>query len=248
MKFNQEPQSWAAAQAGSVSVDAGMRSYMLGVYNYMASALVLTGVFAWAGANFAPVMQMLYRVEGDRLMGMTPLGWIVAFAPLLFIFALNMGINRLSFGKAQLLFWAFAAVMGLSMSSLFFLYTATSMARVFFITSIAFGGLSLYGYTTKKNLTGMGSFLIMGLWGLFAASIVNIFLGSSGLGFAISILGVGIFAGLTAYDTQRLKTMYYEVQGNAENTMKVALLGALSLYLDFINLFMMLLRLTGDRR
>ncbi len=249
MNLNREPQSWGGAQAqSSTAVDTGLRSYMLGVYNYMASALVLTGTFAWLGANYEPLMNMLYRIEDGRLLGLAPLGWVVFLAPLLMVFGLSAGINRLSFGTAQLLFWAFAAVMGLSLSSIFFAYTAGSIARVFFITSVTFGALSLFGYTTKRDLGPMATFLFMGLIGLMVASLANMFIASSALSFVTSVVGVLLFAGYTAYDTQRIKMMYYDVQGHAESVMKASLMGALALYMDFINMFIFLLRLFGDRR
>jgi FtsH-binding integral membrane protein len=173
--------------------------------------------------------------------------WVIIFAPLAFIMVLSFGINRMSAGAAQLAFWAFAAVMGLSLSSIFLTYTGVSIARTFFISAATFGAMSLYGYTTNRDLSGFGSFLFMGLIGIIIASVVNIFLHSSGLGFAISILGVLIFVGLTAYDTQRLKMSYSESLGAAV-LQKGAIMGALSLYLDFLNLFLMLLRLTGSQR
>jgi FtsH-binding integral membrane protein len=248
MESNREQQVWAQGQAQAAAVNTGMRSYMLGVYNYMASALVLTGITAWLGANFEPLMKLLYNVQDGVLMGPSMLGWVVTFAPLGLVLWLGAGINRMSYGTAQILFWVYAGLVGLSLSSLAFAYTAESIARTFFITAIAFGGLSLYGYTTKKDLSGWGSFLIVGLIGVIVASIVNIFLQSSGLQFAVSVIGVLVFAGLMAYDTQRIKSMYYQVAGHGEAVMKAALMGALSLYINFINMFVMLLQLFGDRR
>ncbi len=173
--------------------------------------------------------------------------WVFALAPLGFVLALSFGINRMSFSTAQLVFWGFATVMGLSLSSIFLVYTGTSISRVFFITAATFGAMSLYGYTTKRDLSGMGSFLFMGLIGIIIASIVNMFMASSALAFGISVVGVLIFVGLTAYDTQSIKEMYAET--DASDTMgKKALMGALRLYLDFINLFLMLLRLMGNRQ
>jgi FtsH-binding integral membrane protein len=176
----------------------------------------------------------------------TGLSWVVMLAPLAFILVLSFGINKMSASTAQLTFWAFAAVMGVSLSTIFVAYTGTSIARVFFITSGAFAALSIYGYSTKRDLTGFGSFLIMGLFGIILASIVNLFLESSALQFMVSVLGVLIFAGLTAYDTQRIKSMYYEGDGH-ETMTKKSVMGALSLYLDFINMFLMLLHLFGNR-
>lgn len=249
MNLNREPGIWGGAQAQSATaVDTGLRSYMLGVYNYMGSALVLTGIFAWLGANYAPLMNLLYHVEDGRLLGLAPLGWVVVIAPMLLVFGLSAGINRLSFGTAQALFWGFAALMGLSLSSIFFAYTAGSITRVFFITAVTFGSLSLYGYSTKRDLGPMGTFLFMGLIGLIVASVVSMFVASGPMSFAISVIGVLLFAGYTAYDTQRIKLMYYQVQGHAESVMKASLMGALALYMDFINMFIMLLRFFGDRR
>lgn len=246
---NQESPMWASTRADAAATrNDGLRKYMLGVYNYMASALVLTGITAYMGANVPALMNALYHLEGGRIAGMAPLGWIVAFAPLAFILVLGMGINRLSVPAAQGIFWAFAGVMGLSMSSLLFAYTGESIARVFMITAIVFGSMSLWGYTTNRDLTSMGHFLIMGVWGIVIASIINIFMQSSGLQFAISIIAVVCFTGLTAYDTQKIKGMYYAVAGNAELAAKTSIMGALNLYMDFINLFIQLLHFLGERR
>jgi FtsH-binding integral membrane protein len=247
-----------AARAGSAAVvDQGLRSYMLRIYNYMTGGLVLTGLvayFAYAAATttnaanaVAQVGSGLYLTSFGAAIYTSPLMWVIIFAPLAFIMVLSFGINRMSAGAAQLAFWAFAAVMGLSLSSIFLTYTGVSIARTFFISAATFGAMSLYGYTTNRDLSGFGSFLFMGLIGIIIASVVNIFLHSTGLGFAISILGVLIFVGLTAYDTQRLKMSYSESYGAAV-LQKGAIMGALSLYLDFLNLFLMLLRLTGSQR
>ncbi len=228
----------AVPRAGGASYDAGLRSYMLNVYNYMAGGVALTGVVSYLFANSGLAASVF---NGGGLMS-----WVVMLAPLGFVLALSFGINKMSTATAQMVFWAFAAVMGVSISYIFLLYTGTSIAKVFFITSAAFAGLSLYGYTTKKDLSGMGTFLIMGVIGLIIASVVNIFLKSSMFDFVISILGVLIFAGLTAYDTQKIKNMYFQVAGT--NMMgKTVIMGALSLYLDFINMFLFLLRLFGNR-
>lgn len=236
-------------QARSTEVDAGLRSFMLQVYNYMASALILTGLVAYFASVTPAIYTALYQVSPEGYMtGMTGLGWIVAFAPLAFILFLGFKVQNMSFQGAQMAFWGFAAVMGLSLTSLFLVYTGASIARVFFITSAMFGAMSLYGYTTKKDLSGWGSFLMMGVIGIIIASIVNIFLGSSMLHFAVSVIGVLIFTGLTAYDTQKLKTIYYQLQGTGETLAKAGIMGALNLYLDFINLFIMLMRLMGERR
>jgi FtsH-binding integral membrane protein len=245
-----------AARAGSAAVvDQGLRSYMLRIYNYMAGGLVLTGLVAWfannAAVSIVPTQYQfangVYLTSFGAAIYASPLQWVLIFAPLAFIMVLSFGINRMSAGAAQLAFWAFAAVMGLSLSSIFLVYTGESIARTFFISAATFGAMSLYGYTTNRDLSGFGSFLFMGLIGIIIASVVNIFLHSSGLGFAISILGVLIFVGLTAYDTQRLKMSYSESLGAAV-LQKGAIMGALSLYLDFLNLFLMLLRLTGSQR
>ena len=246
--MNMFEQHQAQTQTGAASYDAGLRQFMLGVYNYMTGALLVTALLAFATSSSPAIMGLLYKMEGDFITGMNPLGWLVAFAPLGVVLALGFGINRMSTATAQITFWGFSALMGVSMASLLFIYTGASITRVFLITSIVFGSMSIYGYTTKKDLTSMGSFLIMGVWGIFIASIVNIFMQSSALYWTISVLGVLIFTGLTAYDTQRLKAVYYQVAGNGEAAAKASIMGALNLYLDFINLFIMLLRLIGDRR
>ena len=235
----------AAARAGTAAaIDEGLRSYMLKVYNYMGIGLVVTGLVAYF-ANQAAVSNGQLTAWGE-LLYTSPLMWVVALAPLGFVLVLSFGINKLSVPAAQATFWAFAAIMGLSLSSIFMVYTDASIAKVFFITAATFGAMSLYGYTTKRDLTGMGNFLMMGLIGLVIASIVNIFMQSSMLDFAISAIGVLVFVGLTAYDTQKIKESYDESAGS-EVLAKGAIMGALSLYLDFINLFMMLLRLFGNR-
>jgi len=243
---DQNPMGYSS-QSAAVPYDAGLRAYMLGVYNYMASALALTGIFAYLASHWAPLVGALYNLQATHP-SMTGLGVLVAFAPLVFVMVLGMGINRLSLASAQGVFWGFAAVMGLSLSVIFFAYSGQSIVRVFLITSILFGSVSTWGYATGRDLTSMGHFMIMGLWGIFLASIVNIFMQSSGLQFMVSILGVVIFTGLTAYDTQRIKAMYYATAGSDEMAGKSAIMGAVTLYLDFINLFLMLLRLMGDRR
>lgn len=218
--------------------DVGLRSYMQSVFNLMAMGLALTGLVAFVVAQSPDLIHALY---------MTPLKWVVLLAPLGLVFYLSFSIQSLSQSTAQLVFWVYAGLMGLSLGSIFLLYTAESITRVFFITAAMFLAMSLYGYTTKKDLTSMGSFMIMGLIGIVIAGLVNIFLQSSALQFALSLLGVVIFTGLTAYDVQRIKDMYYQ-SAAGEALGKVAIMGALTLYLDFINLFMSLLRLFGDRR
>ncbi len=223
-------------------IDQGLRAFMLGIYNNMALGLAITGLVAFGAYSWAasdPAMaQTLYG---------SPLRWVIIFAPLAFVFGLSAMVNRLSPGTARLAFFAFAAVMGLSLSSIFIVFTGESIARTFFITAAAFAGLSLYGYTTKKDLSAWGSFLIMGVIGLVIAMIVNIFLASSALQFAISAIGVLIFSGLTAYDTQRLKYTYDTVAGDQVAAGRASIIGALQLYLDFINLFMFLLQFMGNR-
>jgi uncharacterized protein len=231
----------ASAGVTDAAYDAGLRSYMLSVYNYMASGVLLTGLVALL---FAPYARDVLVSETGR--GFSGLGWVVALAPLAFILVLNFGINRLSTFAMQALFWAFAIVMGLSMSTIFVTYTGTSIAQTFFATAAAFAGLSLYGYTTKRDLSGWGTFLIMGVVGLLVASIVNLFLQSSAMSFAISAIGVLIFAGLTAYDTQKIKSMYAYVAGT-DMMGKTVIMGALSLYLDFVNMFTFLLQFLGNR-
>ncbi|GAB4483850.1 Bax inhibitor-1/YccA family protein [Erythrobacter tepidarius] len=216
--------------------DEGLRKHMLSIYNYMASAVLLTGIVA-LGAVSTGITQALAA---------TPLMWVVMLAPLAFVLVMSFGLHKISQGTLNLLFWSYAAVMGLSMSTIFLVYTGESIATTFFATAGAFAGLSLFGYTTKKNLSGFGTFLIMGVIGLIIASLVNLFLQSSGLSFVISGLGVLIFAGLTAYDTQRLKEEYAYLRGTAYIG-KAVIMGALSLYLDFINMFMYLLRFLGNR-
>jgi FtsH-binding integral membrane protein len=236
----------SAAGARAAQIDEGLRAHMNKVYGTMSVGTLLTFLVAWAvGSN--PALLGVFRDP----MTLQPniLGWIVMFAPLIMVFAFGAAINRLSAAGAQLFFYAFASVMGLSMSWIFVAFTGLSIANVFLVTSIAFAGLSLYGYVTKKNLSGMGSFLMMGLIGLVVASILNIFIASSALHFAITIVGLLIFAGLTAYDTQSIKNEYIEhaQHGDSEWLGKSAIMGALRLYLDFINMFMFLLQLLGNR-
>jgi FtsH-binding integral membrane protein len=218
-------------------IDAGLRAYMQRVYSYMAGGLALTGIVAYVAASSG-----FYQAVAA-----TPFIWFVMLAPLGFVLVLSFGIQRLSAGAAAALFWIYAAVMGLSLGSVFLVFTGVSIARVFFITAATFGAMSLYGYTTRSDLSSFGSFLLMGLIGIVIASIVNVFVGSSALQLAISIIGVIVFVGLTAYDTQRIRDMYLESDTD-EVEGKKAILGALALYLDFINLFLMLLQLFGQRR
>jgi FtsH-binding integral membrane protein len=237
MAFGPDPR----AVAGHVAVDRvdeGLRSYMLTVYNYMGLGLAITGLVAFLVASSPALYQPIFG---------TPLKWVVMLAPLGFVFFLSAKIRTMSVGAAQLTFWLFAAVMGLSLASIFLVFTGDSIARVFFITAGTFGAMSLYGYTTKRDLTAWGSFLFMGLIGIIIASLVNLFIASSALHFAISVIGVLVFVGLTAYDTQRIKELYYELDAS-DVVARKAIMGALSLYLDFINLFVMLLQLFGTAR
>lgn len=233
------------AGRSDVAYDEGLRAYMLRVYNYMALALALTGIAAMGTFSLA--------VSDGQL---TPLGaalytsglkWVVMFAPLALVFFLSFRINSMSVGAAQITFWVYSALVGVSLSTIFLVYTATSITQTFFVTAAAFGALSLYGYTTKRDLSAMGSFLIMGVFGIIIAMLVNLFLQSSALQFAISAIGVLVFAGLTAYDTQKIKTMYDVVAADETMMGRTAIMGALSLYLDFINMFMFLLHFLGNR-
>ena len=217
--------------------DEGLRSYMLKVYNYMTSGILLTGIIALFVGNSPELLNAIYG---------SGLHWLVALAPLGFIMVMSFGVHKMSSGTLQMIFWAFAAVMGVSMAWIFAAYTGTSIARTFFITAASFGALSLYGYTTKKSLSGFGTFLFMGLIGLLIAMVVNFFLASSMLQFIISVAGVLIFAGLTAYDTQRIKESYY-MMATGEAVAKGAIMGAVNLYLDFVNLFLFLLQFLGNR-
>ena len=239
------------AQQSSVVMDEGLRAYMLKVYNYMATGILLTGIVALLTFKMSVVTNESGSIVGLTSMGnaiyMSGLKWLVMLAPLGIVFYMSARINKMSASSAQTTFWAFASLMGLSLSSILLVYTGMSVTRVFFICSATFGAMSIYGYTTKRDLTKLGSFLMMGLIGIIIASIVNIFMKSSMMYFVISILGVLIFVGLTAYDTQKIKNMY-AVSDTGELMGKKAVMGALTLYLDFINLFIMLLRLFGQRR
>lgn len=238
----------ASTQPTAATHDAGLRAYMLKIYNYMASGLVLTGIIALFSSQSEAILSAMYTFQGNAIVGMKPLAWIVMFAPLGLVMYLSLGLRRMSLVAAQVSYWAYAALMGLSLSTIFLTFTGESITRVFFITAGTFGGMSIYGYTTKRDLTGMGSFLMMGLMGLIIASLVNLFLKSSGMQFAISVIGVLVFVGLTAYDTQKLKNLYYQLSEGGEWAGKMVIMGALTLYLDFINIFIQLLYLFGDRR
>ena len=230
----------------AAAVDAGLRAHMIRVYNYMAAAVALSGAVAWLTFNAATTSTGTLTPFGQAVFG-GPLMWVLLFGTLGLVFFISFRIHKLQFGTALTLFFVYAGLLGVTLAPIFLVYTGASITRVFFISAASFGALSLWGYTTQRDLTGMGSFLFMGLIGLVLASIVNIFWPNGMLQFVISIAGVLIFAGLTAYDTQKIKEMY-SAYDDATNAGRKAVMGALSLYLDFINLFMMLLRLAGDRR
>ena len=235
--FGASPRLNGEAVGKAGTYDQGLRKHMLSIYNYMASGVLLSGIVALLFANSGMAAQIMA----------TPLRWLIILAPLGFVFGMSLGANRMQTTTLQAMFWGFCTVMGLSMSTIFLVYTGASIATTFFATAGAFAGLSLVGYTTKRDLSAMGSFMTMGLIGILIAMVINMFLQSSGLNLAISILGVLIFAGLTAWDTQRLKLEYAHVAGT-EYAGKAVVMGALNLYLDFINMFMFLLRFMGDRR
>lgn len=231
--------SFASSASRTSTFDSALRDYMVKVYQYMSIALAISGLVAFMVASSPALMQAIFG---------TPLAFVVMLAPLGFVIFFGFKLNSISAEKAKSFLWIYSALMGLSLATIFAVYTATSITRVFLITASTFGAMSIYGYTTKKDLTSFGSFLIMGLIGIMIASLINIFLKSSGLDFAISLLGVFIFIGLTAYDTQRIKQTYYHFAGNNEMVSKMAVMGALNLYMDFINLFIMLLRFFGERK
>lgn len=253
-RFTGAPAGWGrVATADAAAIDAGLRAYMLRVYNWMASGLLLTGIVAYFIANNPAIASLFYEVvRTPRGLATAPtlLGWVAMFSPLAFILVLSFGINRMSKTTAQALFWVFCATMGASLSNIFAVYTQASIASTFFITASMFAAVSLYGYTTKADLTRMGSFMMMGLIGIIIAAVVNIFLQSSALQFAISVIGVVVFVGLTAYDTQRIKADYIE-HAYAEGTElagKRSVFDALALYLNFVNLFQLLLQFMGVRQ
>jgi len=227
--------------ATSAELDQGLRSHMLKVYNYMSSGVLLTGIVAMFFAD-----AMIADPALKEMIFSGPLGLVLMFSPFIMVLVMSFGLNKLSPFALQACYWVFAALMGVSLSSVLLVYTGASVAKVFFITAATFGSLSLYGYTTKKSLSGMGSFLFMGLIGIIIASIVNMFLGSGLLDFVISVIGVLVFAGLTAYDTQKIKQIYFEGHGT-ESLAKLSIMGALNLYLDFVNMFIFLLHLFGSR-
>jgi len=240
---NAQARGFPSARPMDMAVDAGLRAFMLGIYQKMGLGLVLSGVLAMITSQYPPVRDMLFTANG----GYTMMGMIVAFSPMVILLGSMFGMKNPSATGASFLYWTIVVLIGAGLGAVGLRYTGESVARVFFITAAAFGALSLWGYTTKKDLTGFGSFLIMGLFGLIIASVVNIFLASSALQFAISAIGVLVFSGLIAFDTQRLKFTYYELGGNATALSVATSFGALSLYLNFINLFQMLMSLLGDR-
>lgn len=247
-----------AGRVDTAAVDAGLRAYMLKIYNYMTIGLAITG-FAALGVYMAAVttdagaaaarIGNAYLTPFGVAMFVSPLKWLFILAPLVMVFVISFGVQRLRPATAQMLFWAFSALMGISLSSIFLVYTHSSIVRVFFITAASFGALSLFGYTTKRDMTGMGSFLLMGLFGIIIASLVNLFVASTALQFVVSVAGVLVFAGLTAWDTQRLKNeyIYGYARAGGDVAERAAITGALSLYLNFINLFTLLLQLLGQR-
>jgi FtsH-binding integral membrane protein len=234
--YDEDLTASSAAGGGTIAVDAGLRDYMLGIYNHMAAGVGLTAVVAW----------LTYQLTGPALL-QSPLMWVFILAPLALVFFIGSRINTLSVSTARLLFFIYAALVGVSLSTLLHIYTSASITRVFFIAAAMFGALGVFGYTTRRDLSGLGTFLFMGLIGIIIASLVNLFLWSTALDWLISIVGVGVFAGLTAYDTQRIKAMYDSTDDKTSAGRKFVI-SALSLYLNFINLFMMLLRLAGSRR
>ena len=238
MAFGSDRKYMTPAQAEAAQIDVGLRQYMLKVYNLMAAGLALTGAVAFLVSSSPAAVQLLFG---------TPMKWVVMFAPLALVFFFSFKIESMKASTAQTIFWVYAGLMGASLATVFLVFTGASVARTFFITAAAFAGLSLYGYTTKRNLAAFGTFLVMGLIGLIIAMIVNIFVQSTMLQFVISAAGVLIFAGLTAWDTQKIKEMYWEADGH-EVASKKAIMGALTLYLDFINLFMFMLQFLGVRR
>jgi FtsH-binding integral membrane protein len=252
--FDRNVAAFPGAGRATVAVDAGLRAHMIRVYNYMAGGVALTGVLAYI--TFQMAGGDAIRVVGNTITGLTPFGQLVmgGFTPIVLmlaslglVFFISFRIDRLQYTTALALFMLYAALLGVALSTIFVVYTGTSITRVFFISAASFGALSLWGYTTQRDLTAMGTFMMMGLFGIIIASLVNIFLASSGLAWIISVVGVVVFAGLTAYDTQKIKEMY-DVNDDGTVAGRKAVMGALTLYLDFINLFLMLLRLFGDRR
>jgi FtsH-binding integral membrane protein len=245
MNFNYAKHNVGSARG--TTYDKGLREYMLGVFGYMSAALFITGFVAFLTAHNQALMDLLYTSGADGRIGMSALGWLVTLSPIAFVLFFSFGIHAVSTGVARFMLLAYASVMGLSLSSVFLMYTQESIANTFFITASVFAAMSIYGYTTKKDLTSFGSFLIMGLIGLLIASVVNIFLNSSAISFVTSIIGVLIFTGLTAWDVQRIANIYWSIPAG-EQREKAAVIGTFSLYMDFINLFLYMLRFLGNRK
>lgn len=239
-----------SAQARAIDVDQGLRAYMLQVYNYMASALLLTGVVAYFAGTSQAFLQLMLTQNANGQVGMSLFGWLVALAPVGLVMFIGFRARQMSASALQMTFWAYAVIMGLSLFSVFLIYTGESIARVFFITAGTFGLLSMYGYTTKRDLTSLGSFLFVGVMAMFFVSIANVFFfKSAGLSLVMSYIGVLLALGLTAYDTQKVKEVYYQnAHGSSDDQKKSSILGALTLYFDFIYLFIHLLRIMGNRR
>ena len=247
-EYDNRVRSMNATATGAIAIDEGLRAYMLRVYNYMLMGLVLSGLTAWVVATVPQVQALFFQFNpAAGRVGLAPLGWVALLAPLGLVFFLGWRIQQMSLQAAQTTFWVFSGLMGVSLAPVLLVYTGASIAQTFFVTASMFGAMSLWGYTTKRDLTGMGSFLMMGLFGIIIAMVVNWFVHSGTVALVISILGVIIFTGLTAYDTQKIKESYY-VSDDGQLMGKKAVMGALNLYLDFINLFMFLLRFMGDRR
>ena len=236
-----------AQTSAQVYVDQGLRQYMMRVYNYMAGGLCITALASYIIMNTPALLKLFFTISANGVVGLSGLGWLAIFAPFIMVFAFGWVLNRGSLAQVQGVYWGYAALMGVALTPVLLAYTGASVTRIFLVTAATFGGMSIYGYTTRKDLTSMGSFMIMGLWGIIIASLVNIFLKSSGLDFALSILSVIVFTGLTAYDTQKIREIYAE-SDTGDLSSRKAISGALALYMDFINLFLALLRLFGDRR
>ena len=249
--FDRNPAVQQGYAVDRAAIDQGLRAHMIGVYNYMAGGVALTGALAWITFQYSVVTNEAGAIVGLTSLGQTlfqgPMMWVLVLAPLGLVFFLSFRIHKLQASTARILFFVYAGLLGIALASIFMVYTHASIARVFFIAAASFGALSLYGYTTKRDLSGMGSFLFMGLIGLILAMIVNLFLQSSALEWALSVIGVLIFAGLTAYDTQQIKE-YYDPMDDGTVAGRKIIMGALRLYLDFINMFLFLLQLFGDRR
>ncbi len=236
-----------AQTSAQVYVDQGLRQYMMRVYNYMAGGLCITALASYIIMNTPALLKLFFTISANGAVGLSGLGWLAILAPFIMVFAFGWVLNRGSLAQVQGVYWGYAALMGVALTPVLLAYTGASVTRIFLVTAATFGGMSIYGYTTRKDLTSMGSFMIMGLWGIIIASLVNIFLKSSGLDFALSILSVIVFTGLTAYDTQKIREIYAE-SDTGDMSSRKAISGALALYMDFINLFLALLRLFGDRR